>query len=380
MNRSVMLVFAIHIMLFCGTVFYATAQYDKNIYSSDTYIEEVDSNGLFVRIENASFLNNREFFNPYQPGYTLIGYYLRPMVEFHAGKNTRLRAGAHLLKYSGLDSFSQAVPVFSIHHRFYRGLDMMFGSLYGALDHDLIEPLFAFDRGFTNHNESGLQFLIDRGFIKADVWLNWEQFIFTGDPFREKFTAGFSSTIKIAGKSQLKVEMPLQFLVFHRGGQIDTSPERMQNLLNYATGIDFTWDMANSVFNSLSFRGYLAGFSDMSGELQYPWDEGWAVYPNFIVRTSRLEAGIGYWTGARFIAPLGEPVFQSVSAVDPEFTEEHRKLLTSKIVYQRGLAKGIDMGLRFEVYYDLPAGRFDHSGGLHIIIDHRFFITKLQRR
>lgn len=357
------------------------AQYDKEIYFSDTEIVPADSNRLFVRIGNANFINNKEFFNPYQPGYTLIGYYLNPMLEYYAGRNTRLRAGVHLLKYSGLGKFSEAIPLFSFHHSFSPGMDMVFGSIYGSLDHDLIEPLFAFDRVFTDHHESGLQFLINRDLIKADIWLNWERFIFTGNPFQEEFSSGISSRF-FAGdrEGQFRVELPVQILATHKGGQIDASGKRLQTLVNFATGVHTEMDIEHSFLKMIGFRGYLAGFRDLSNEIRHHYDKGWGIYPNILFKTSLLDAGIGYWAGHKFVAPRGEPVFQSVSQVDTDFTSDRRELLTSKIIYNRKLARGIDMGLRFDVYYDLPAGQFDHTGGLHIMIDQRFFIKKLQRR
>ena len=358
-----------------------TGQYGNEVYFSDTHINPDDSSHLFFRLNNSSFVNNREFFNPYQPGYTLIGYYLRPALEYHPGRDTRIRAGMHLLQYSGIDSYSQVVPLFSFHHRFFPGFEMVFGSIYGTLNHNLIEPLFAFDRFFTHHNESGLQFLVDHDYIKADIWINWEQFIFTGDPFREEFVAGFSSIIPLkAGDGLLKFEIPLQLLVNHRGGQIDASDERMQNLVNFAAGLHADLEIDHPVFNSVGFRGYLAGFRDLSSELRYFWDNGRGIYPNLLVSTRWFDAGIGYWSGKRFVAPRGEPVFQSVSAVDPLFAKEYREMITSKVLYNRRLVQGIDMALRFEVYYDLQAAQFDHSGGIHILIDQRFFISGLQLR
>ena len=372
---------AVVAFLLSGVFCVCMAQYGNSLYFSDREISPGDSNRLFLRLGNATFVNNKEFFNPYQPGYTLIGYYLRPVLEYYPGPDTRLRAGVHLLKYSGLERYSQAIPLFSLHHRFAPGLDMVMGSLYGALNHDLIEPLFAFDRVFTHHHESGLQFLIDRDFIKADIWLNWEQFIFHGDPFQEEFTAGLSSKMPLNVEAEsFRIEIPVQLLVVHKGGQIDASGERLQTLVNFAGGLHLTRDFENGLFNSFGFRGYIAGFRDLSNELRYPYDRGWGLYPNVVIRAGQLEAGIGYWIGNGFVAPRGESVFQSVSAVDPGIAADRRDLLTSKIIFNRSLVRGIDMGLRFEVYYDRRGGHFDHSGGLHIIVDERFFIIKPERR
>lgn len=357
-----------------------TAQYSKSIYFSDTEIAESDSQKLFLRFESSTFINNKEFFNPYDPGYTLIGYYLRPMFEFNAGVNTRIKAGVHLLKYSGSGKYHQAIPLFSFHHRFSPGLDMVLGSLYGSLNHNLIEPLFAFDRFFTHHNESGLQFLINKKFFKADIWLNWEKFILWGDPFQEEFTAGFSSSLFTSDRlGRFRLEFPVQFLATHSGGQIDTSGERLQTLVNFAGGVNLDMETGNNLIRGVGFRGYLAGFRDLSNELRYPYDNGWGIYPNLIINTKWLEMGIGYWIGHKFVAPRGEHVFQSVSRADPEIADDNRELITSKLIYNRELIKGINMGLRLEVYCDPPGGYFDHSGGLHIIIDERFFITRVKR-
>jgi hypothetical protein len=357
------------------------AQYNNSVYFSDTCISPADSQQLYLRFGNATFLSNKEFFNPYQPGYTLTGYHLRPMLEYYPGPYTRLTAGVHLLKYSGVGRYTQTIPVFSIHHRFSPGLDLVAGTLYGSLNHGLIEPLFAFERVFTHYNESGLQLLIDQGFLEADIWLNWEKFIFAGDPFREEFTAGISSRVLTRhGGSSFRAELPLQLLLVHRGGQIDDSGERMQNMVNFAGGVHLNWDISNSFFKSVGLRAYLAGFRDFSSELRYHYDKGWGIYPNIIVRTRWVEGGIGYWRGNKFVAPRGEPVFQSVSRVDPEIADDHRELITSKIIFNHKLTTGINLGLRFEIYHDPVAGNFDHSGGLHILIDKRFFIVKLKRR
>ena len=375
------------VRILIGAIFLAVAladgysQYGNRIYLTDNEIAAADSQHLFFRFTGSTFFNNKEFFNPYQPGYTLLGYYIRPAVEYYPGPNTMLRAGVHLLKYSGLGSYHQSVPLFTLHHRFSPGLELVAGSLYGSLNHGLIEPLFAFERVFTNHNESGLQVLIDRGFIKADIWLNWEKFIFKGDPFQEEFTAGFSSQIFTGGSDKsFRISFPVQLLATHKGGQIDASAESLQTLVNYAAGVHIDKDMGHSFIKSFGFRGYLAGFSDFSNSYRYPFKNGWGLYPNLYADTKWAEAGIGYWRGNQFIAPRGEPLFQSVSQVDPDFAMSSRELITGKVIVNRSLTTGINMGLRFEFYYDRPGKSFDHTAGLHLMIDERFFITRVHRR
>ncbi len=376
-----MMIRFIIVVLLAGVSFTsAMAQYGNRIYIVETGIAKADSQQLFLRFRNATFINNKEFFNPYQPGYTLIGYYARPVLEYHPGPNTRLRAGAHLLKYTGMGKFSSLIPVFSFEHSFLPGFDMVFGSLYGSLNHGMVEPLFSFERVFTHHHESGLQFLIDRGIFRADIWVDWETFIFTGDPFQEEFTAGLSSWVVLSGKeNRLQVELPLQLLAVHKGGQIDNSDERMQNIVNYAAGIHADLHLDHNFFRTIGFRGYLTFFHDLSNELQYPYRDGRGIYPNLHLDCRWFELGAGYWRGHRFIAPRGEPLFQSISQVDPELRADRRELYTSKIIFDRKLLRGINMGIRFEVYYDPVLNDLDHTGGLHIMIDERFFLTRVRR-
>ncbi len=369
------------VLFICISEFYSYGQYDNEIYFSNKEIVSSDSSSLFFHFRSSAFINNKEFFNPYQPGYTLLGFFTRPLIVYNAGANTTLSAGAHLLKYSGLGKYHQVIPVFTFHHRFFKGFDMVIGSIYGAADHNLIEPLFTFDRLFTHHNESGLQVLIDNRILKADIWLNWERFIFTGDPFQEEFTAGLSSKLFPGyGTGPLRFEIPVQLIAVHKGGQIDTSEDRLQTLLNYSSGLHLELDIDNSFLRMLSFRGYLAGYRDMSNIVHYHYEKGWGVYPNLIFHTRWVDWGFGYWAGHKFVAPRGEPVFQSVSQVDSELTRDNRKLFTSKVMFNHHLARGINMGLRFEFYHDFSSGQLDHSGGLHIMIDDRFFISTLKRR
>jgi hypothetical protein len=373
--------FLIIILLLCASSKSAMTQYGNRIYITDTEIPAADSQQLFLRFRSATFMNNKEHFNPYQPGYTLIGYFAVPTLEYHPGPATRLKAGIHLLKYSGREKFSRFIPVFSFQHRFAPGVDMVFGALHGALNHGLIEPLFSFERIFTNNHESGLQFLIDREWFTADIWLDWERFIFTGDPFQEEFSAGLSSKVLIIRPgNRLRVELPFQLLATHRGGQIDISDERMQTLVNIATGINIDMDLDHDFFRVIGFRGYIAFFRDQSPAPQYPYENGWGIYPNLFMESRFFQSGVGYWRGHRFVAPRGEPVFQSVSQVDPVLAVNNRELITSKIILNRKLVRGINMGLRFEGYFDTASRNFDHTMGLHVMIDERFFITRLKKR
>ncbi|HSM47280.1 MAG TPA: hypothetical protein VK872_05650, partial [Draconibacterium sp.] len=119
----------------------ATAQYNNSIYFANTEINLLDSQKLFLNIANANFINNNEFFGDFVDGYTLIGFHLTPELVYFPTKRVKLKAGAHLLKYYGLERFSSVIPVFSFQFALMPSLSMIFGSLYGTANHRIIEPV-----------------------------------------------------------------------------------------------------------------------------------------------------------------------------------------------------------------------------------------------
>ncbi len=358
----------------------AFSQYGQKLYRIETGIEPADSQQLFLRMGASTFVNNNEFFNDFWKGYTLIGYFVNPELVYHPNPRTRVRIGGHFLQYAGLDDMTQAFPTFTLEHRFSPLLQVVAGSIYGTLNHRLIEPVFNFERFFTDYQESGLQFLFTHNFFEADIWLNWERFIFTGDPFQEEFTAGLSSSVFAWDSHRaIRAEVPVQLLATHKGGQINVSDERGQTLINFASGFSLIWDLPHPFFRDLQMHNYFVLFRDLSNEFRYPFEKGWGIYPNLYLRTDLFHIGAGYWWGNGFVAPRGQPLFMSVSQVDEDFHQKRRQLMTAKVIYHRKLGRGIDLGVRFESYFDPVNSEFDHTTGLHIFFSQQFFITKISR-
>ena len=87
---------------------------------------------------------------------------------------------------------------------------------------------------------------------------------------------------------------------------------------------------------------------------------------------------LGYWYGDYFIAPRGEPLFQSVSQKYTGYVEPQKQLIVSKLFFQKAINKDINLGIRFESYYDLLNDNFDFSYGLHIVFNRSFFLKKIK--
>src|SRR5699024_2854200 len=110
-------------------------------------------------------------FNPYTEGYTGIGFFVRPTLEYYFAPSTRVSAGVHLLKYSGESAFKQLIPIFTLHHEFNEQFAIVMGSLYGTLHHKLEQALMRYDLFYQDNIEYGLQFLYKPRWADMDMWL-----------------------------------------------------------------------------------------------------------------------------------------------------------------------------------------------------------------
>ena len=142
----------------------------KNSFATNTFLTReflCDScnKDLNLRFESSSFFKNNEYESDFANGFTGIGVMFKPTLEYYFNKSTKLNFGAFGLKYSGLDGLSQLVPIYQIHHKVTNGFELVFGSLYGNLNHDLAEPLYRFDRYYLDNVEYGVQMLNYSKFI-----------------------------------------------------------------------------------------------------------------------------------------------------------------------------------------------------------------------
>lgn len=357
--------------------FTGNAQYDDAIYRNYLTISPSDSLKLYLDVQSISFLDNYEYFNNFVAGYTLIGFHLTPELVYQPTGRLRIKGGAHLLKYHGKGTFSEAIPVFSLEYQLSPSVSVIFGSIYGSSNHRMTEPLYHFERAFVDRYESGLQFLIKTGRLWSDIWLNWEQFILSGDPFQEEFTAGFSSLISLsASGSRTGIHLPIQALINHRGGQIDSSTEPVFSGINTSSGLLLRQFYGEDSYKHVDLSTNILSYWEPGSSPVNPFSKGYAFYSNLIVHSKYLSGGVGYWYGDSFISLKGNPVYQSVSERYPGYGEEIRKLLTSRIIYSRRVGRELRIGLQFQVYYDLINQKLDHRYGFHLLYNQRFLLKK----
>ncbi len=334
---------------------------------------------LYFRLENNNFVKNNEYFGNYIEGYTLMGYTVQPSFVYYAGSRLRLKAGVHIIQYSGMDEFTEVLPTFSIHTQLTDKLALVMGALKGDVHHKLIEPLFDPENQYTRPIENGFQFLYNSNSFWFDAWVDWEQFIFLGDDKPEKFTAGFSSEFELTKpESELKITIPGQFVATHLGGQISNYSERMQSLANLATGIKLNYKVGDGFIKDLGLATYITSYHDLTGQSGWDFTSGNAIYPVAEVNYKYGTFMTGYWHANNFLAPKGSSLFQSTSNYQQGYYTPNRNLLTTKLSFTKTFMKQIKFSAMVETYYDIPASQFDYSYGLNLVFTPNFFISKVK--
>ncbi|MBI9061360.1 MAG: hypothetical protein JEZ14_05195 [Marinilabiliaceae bacterium] len=334
--------------------------------------------GLYFRLENNNFVKNNEYFGEYTEGYTLMGYAVQPSVMYYAGSRLRVKAGLHLLKYSGVSEFTVVLPIFSVHAQLTDKLDLIMGGLKGDVHHRLIEPVFDTEYQYTRPVENGFQFVFQGDKLWLDSWLDWEQFIFPGDNKPEKFTAGISSEYRFTNAgSEFEVTMPVQLIATHLGGQISDFSESMQSLANIVSGIKLSKDVGDGFIQRVGVSTYFAMYKDLTKQSGWDFHTGDAVYPVAEVDYKYGSFMVGYWHARNFLAPKGSHVFQSVSDYKEGYYSKYRNLLTTKFSFTKTFMKQIKFSAMVETYYDVPASQFEYSYGINLVFTPNFFISKI---
>ena len=355
-----------------------SAQWIPEKLLSSPQLQEKDSNKLTFGIDMTGFFKNNEYFSPVAKGKTLPGINFLPKIGYQIDNRFRAELGAYNVYYSG-DQQKEGVYAFNslflrLQYAINPDFNLVFGNYYGGLNHRLIEPLYQWERQFTDKPESGLQLIYKDKKYFADVWVNWQRYIEHGDSVPEILTFGTSASAKLTKpENRFQVSIPFQLLIYHSGGQIDTSNKPMIVMGNAVTGICSQWLFEKSFIRSIGLGTYLAGYYDkLPNKDVRPYTNGWGIYPVLQAESKLFSFMAGYWYAKHFYALDGEPLFGSFNPYEPQQQAPIRKLLTMKLAYSQQLLKDLSIGAQVETYTDLITKSTDYSFGLYLRFNGNF--------
>ncbi|WP_400193562.1 hypothetical protein [Hymenobacter sp. B81] len=358
------------------------AQLDNRAFQHHLPVRSEYAHSLRLAVQGFLFSKDNEYFNKIFEGRTYYGTQLMPRLVYFPSAGLRLEAGIFLYKDYGTPRLRQVRPVFTAiyQHGPHR---IVFGNLEGHLNHGYVEPLFDFERVMLNRLEEGMQYRLNTRRFDVDAWVDWQRQQYRFSNFQEEVAGGLVAEATLARDSTRGwlLRLPFQFLATHRGGQIDTIDKPLQTLFNVASGLRVRKELPSSFFHAVHFDGYFTYFNDYSFTRELPFASGTGLYLNAGTDTRLTKLQLSYWQGQGFVAPLGGPLYQSVSYTvnSPGYTEKNRQLLIARFFSDYTLTEGLVLSTRFEPFYDFNRGEVEFSFGAYLNFNHEFFLTSLRR-
>lgn len=387
------------ILLFGGLFSPVKSQISKQVYEDNRTISPEKKGELAIEIDNVTFFKNNEYDGNIMKGYTLPGFWLNGKATYQPLENIRLEAGVHTLYYYGTkrypayayldiakwnpDSYQSGVrilPFFRAHIAFSDHFDLILGNIYGGANHQLIEPLYNPELNLTSDPESGAQLLYKSKVFDADMWVNWQSFIFRNDTHQEAFTFGISSRIKYNNpQSKVHFYTPVQFLAQHRGGEIDTiQTGSVHTLMNAAVGVGMEWNPNYRILRKVTAEVNAMGYYQQAGNL-WPVDDGKAWHASLAADLSDFRVKVGYWTGDDFISLFGIPYYGAASTVDAAHMYKNPSTIYAGFEYSYTFGKGYALGVDVD-FYKPNADNISHktafSAGVYLRINPSFLLKK----
>lgn len=382
--------------LFVAHSFSVRAQITEQVFKENASLTPEQKGELSIEIDNITFLKNNEYDGDILKGYTLPGFWLNGRVTYQPLANIKLEAGVHTLYYYGTkrypsyayqdiakwnpDSYQSGVrllPFFRAHLVLSSHFELILGNIYGGVNHQLIEPLYNPEFSLTADPEMGVQLLYKSKVFDADMWVNWESFIFRNDTHQEAFTFGLSSRLKYNDpQSSIHFYTPIQLLAQHRGGEIDTiQTNSVHTLMNAAVGVGMEWKPGSRLLTKVRAELNAMGYYQQAGTL-WPLDDGYALHAALSADLGHFRIKGGYWKGKDFISLFGIPYYGVASTVDPKQVYKNPSTLYGGLEYTYTLGKGYALGADVDFYKSSATDKTTFSVGVYLRINPSFLLKK----
>ena len=369
----------------------------EQLTTSSYRLDTADMRALKVELESISFFRDNEFSSQLTEGYSLPGLWVQPKLTYMPLRQIKLELGLQALIFSGANRYpnyvyhdiglwkgdqytrgAHVLPWFRAQADF-RNLSIVLGDIYGGQNHGLIEPLFNPETNLSQDPEMGFQLLWDRPRLHADIWLNWQSYIFREDTHQEAFTVGTTwRTLLNASKSCLHWYLPVQLVCQHRGGEQGIEDLTVETIYNASAGIGAQWNVGKRVLKTLTTEadGLLA--YQQKGNL-WPFKSGAAAYAAVRLGLWKfLETGISYYIAPRhFVSLYGNHFYSSLSVKDGQ---DYGRLQTASahVRFHHTFAQGYTLGADAEAYQSWLNGgnEFNFSFGIYLRVNPSFLIKR----
>ncbi len=354
-------------------IYCSLAGFAQEYYSSYFASEEHDSiskKTIGVHLYNNNFVKNNEYFGPFNEGITYIGSILQPEIDWNISTNFTLSAGWYFRHFYGRSKIETSLPVIRATYHNPKGFKLTIGQLKsGNLQHNFVEPLYSTDNYFTKNPEYGVQLLYSRPRLKSEIYMDWENFILPGENQQEVITGGAQLSYLIMQTHGHTVNFEGQSIIHHFGGQVDNSTSLLQTRANAAAGINYTITLNSKHMQSIRFASWYLQAMELSHTNTLPYHRGFATMNGIDFSNKYFKLGSAWFHGEYFFAPLGDPLFQSVSGLNDWYADDTRDIISSKLAFEYSIFQGIKFGFHIQSYFDIERKNHDFSYGINLLVD-----------
>jgi len=334
---------------------------------------------FYFAVDNVNFFKNNEYKGELATGYTLTGAWLRPKLVYYPDKKLKMEFGGHVLKYNGRDEYDHLTPWFNVQYQPTEKISLILGNLNADQNHNLPEPLADTELFLTSKPEAGLQARYDSRKFTTDLWIDWQQFIVKGDPFKEQFAFGAVANWKIVEKNNASLSIPLIFYGLHRGGEIDTAPGLAESFISITPGLSFKKRMLNRTFKGWNLNTSFSRSSYPKDDVVFTESKGWGFYVNGGIDSRFGGLTAAYWHGHQFYTPQGSPLYQNLGDDGTRLIPEN-KLLNLKYHYDQQIFGQTNFGFVFDYYYDTINRQTMNSAAIYLVVNFGVVTKRTKQR
>lgn len=295
-----------------------------------------DSGRVTLHVDAAGFFINDEYYGTGLDGYTLPGFLLTPRAVWKAEPHVSLEAGAHWLHFWGASGYPDRgihepwmpgsagtahkvhlVPWLRAEAWLHDSVRLTLGTLHREEGHGLPLPLYNPERLYTTDPEAGIQLWTGWGPWEAEVWTDWQEFVWRNDTRQEQFVFGATASGRLPIGHGWALQLPLHLLASHHGGQGLAGSAPSGTRYNAAAS-------PSASYLGPRWHAVISCHAATSFEYGNP-TAGWGLYPTLQVgylKAVSVEAG--FWHGYRFCSLEGNPLFADPQAFDPAASPHNR--------------------------------------------------------
>ena len=323
---------------------------------------------FYFAVDNINFFKNNENKLSRSIDYTLTGTMLRPKAVYYPDSKLRIELGGHILKYNGREDYAHLNPWFNAHYKPTDKISVIIGNLDADQNHQLSEQLYNSELFYTAPPEVGLQTKYKSTRFSADLWIDWQQMILPGDPFKERFVFGTKTNLVVKESKESSVSLPFSFYGIHHGGTIGTAPGLATSFITLTPGLVYKKKIASKIFTELELTSSFSLSTYPKDDVIFKQSSGWGTY-----LSGKLDSRFGgitaaFWHGHLFYTPQGTPIFQNYAGTGEAWTTT-KNLVDLKYHYQYRIIKDTYFGFMFDYYYDTLQKTAVNSEGLYLILN-----------